>query len=251
MIQAPRHTEPAQLTGKVHARVEECHRSREFANLLKLLDAAYPANHSAHVSNETKAAISSGPCTYGVDPPRQGRPSGAIWPNCCGSIFAHGGRHRCLPVVNRERTDPPACQPDRSGGDERRRDHQTRLPAFAATHVATRLSWHSGWTSLICCGFSVTRLYADTTAATLQGRFDQLTEPAARELISGIQQRQATKQRGSPPICSHCGGRSCSRFRRHEPMEWQRRGSALPRLVHEVALLATANTGVHREKHPP
>jgi transposase len=58
------------LTGKVHARVEERHRSREFVSFLKLLDAAYPAdtaiklildNHSAHVSNETKAWLANQP----------------------------------------------------------------------------------------------------------------------------------------------------------------------------------------------
>ncbi len=32
------------LTGKVHARVEERHRSREFIEFLQLLDAAYPAS---------------------------------------------------------------------------------------------------------------------------------------------------------------------------------------------------------------
>ena len=35
-----------------------------------------------------------------------------------------------------------------------------------------------------------TRLYAETTAATLQRRFDQLTDPTAHALITGIQQRQ-------------------------------------------------------------
>ena len=52
------------LTGKVHALVKDRHRSREFIEFLKLLDAAYPArtaiklildNHSAHISKETKA----------------------------------------------------------------------------------------------------------------------------------------------------------------------------------------------------
>ena len=52
------------LTGKVHALVRERHRSREFIEFLKLLDAAYPAstaiklildNHSAHISRETRA----------------------------------------------------------------------------------------------------------------------------------------------------------------------------------------------------
>jgi transposase len=50
------------LTGHVHALVRERHRSREFIEFLKLLNAAYPAdtaielildNHSAHVSRET------------------------------------------------------------------------------------------------------------------------------------------------------------------------------------------------------
>ena len=61
------------LTGKVHALVKDRHRSREFIDFLKLLDAAYPAhtaiklildNHSAHISKETKtwlAAQTRGP----------------------------------------------------------------------------------------------------------------------------------------------------------------------------------------------
>ena len=51
------------LTGKVHALVRDRHRSREFIEFLKLLDAAYAAstaikpildNHSAHISKETR-----------------------------------------------------------------------------------------------------------------------------------------------------------------------------------------------------
>ena len=51
------------LTGKVHASVEDRHRSREFVAFLKRLDAAYPPstaitlildNHSAHISKETR-----------------------------------------------------------------------------------------------------------------------------------------------------------------------------------------------------
>src|ERR1700759_1849490 len=51
------------LTGKVHALVRDRHRSREFIEFLKCLDAAYPAstaikpildNHSAHISRETE-----------------------------------------------------------------------------------------------------------------------------------------------------------------------------------------------------
>jgi transposase len=58
------------LTGKVHALVKDRHRSREFIEFLKLLDAAYPArtaiklildNHSAHISRETKAWLATQP----------------------------------------------------------------------------------------------------------------------------------------------------------------------------------------------
>jgi transposase len=58
------------ITGKVHALVKDRHRSREFIEFLKLLDAAYPThtairlildNHSAHISKETKAWLASQP----------------------------------------------------------------------------------------------------------------------------------------------------------------------------------------------
>jgi transposase len=58
------------LTGHVHALVKDRHRSREFIEFLKLLDAAYPAdtaieiildNHSAHVSRETAAWLAAQP----------------------------------------------------------------------------------------------------------------------------------------------------------------------------------------------
>src|SRR5712672_1830690 len=58
------------LTGHVHASVKERHRSREFIEFLKLLDAADPAdtaievildNHSAHVSRETAAWLAAQP----------------------------------------------------------------------------------------------------------------------------------------------------------------------------------------------
>ena len=58
------------LTGKVHACVEDRHRSREFVSFLKQLDAAYPAdtaikllldNHSAHTSKETRAWLATRP----------------------------------------------------------------------------------------------------------------------------------------------------------------------------------------------
>ena len=58
------------LTGQVHALVKDRHRSREFIEFLKLLDAAYPShtaiklildNHSAHISKETKAWLADQP----------------------------------------------------------------------------------------------------------------------------------------------------------------------------------------------
>jgi transposase len=58
------------LTGKVHALVRDRHRSREFIELLRHLDAAYPKgtaiklildNHSAHISKETTAWLDSRP----------------------------------------------------------------------------------------------------------------------------------------------------------------------------------------------
>src|SRR5437899_5513429 len=58
------------ITGKVHALVRDRHRSREFIEFLKLLDAAYPArtaiklildNHSAHISRETRAWLDTRP----------------------------------------------------------------------------------------------------------------------------------------------------------------------------------------------
>jgi transposase len=56
--------------GEVHALVKERHRSREFIEFLKLLDAAYPAstaikliidNHSAYISKETEAWLATQP----------------------------------------------------------------------------------------------------------------------------------------------------------------------------------------------
>src|SRR6202034_2501286 len=58
------------LTGQVHALVRDRHRSCEFIEFLKLVDAAYPAhtaiklildNHSAHISKETKRWLADQP----------------------------------------------------------------------------------------------------------------------------------------------------------------------------------------------
>jgi transposase len=58
------------VSGKVHALVRDRHRSREFIEYLKLVDAAYPThtaiklildNHSAHISKETRAWLATQP----------------------------------------------------------------------------------------------------------------------------------------------------------------------------------------------
>jgi transposase/DNA-binding MarR family transcriptional regulator len=58
------------LTGHVHGLVAERHRSREFIEFLKLVDASYPAhwrirmvldNHSSHISKETRAYLKTVP----------------------------------------------------------------------------------------------------------------------------------------------------------------------------------------------
>jgi transposase len=58
------------LTGHVHVLIKERHRSREFIEFLKLLDAAYPVdtaievildNHSAHISRETTTWLAAQP----------------------------------------------------------------------------------------------------------------------------------------------------------------------------------------------
>jgi hypothetical protein len=75
------------LTGKVHALVKDRHRSREFIEFLKLLDAAYPAdtaiklildNHSAHISKETKAWLAASPRAASSSPLRPSTAPGSI-----------------------------------------------------------------------------------------------------------------------------------------------------------------------------
>src|SRR4029077_4707707 len=58
------------VSGQVHALVRDRHRSREFIEFLKHIDAAYPPataiklildNHSAHISRETRAWLAERP----------------------------------------------------------------------------------------------------------------------------------------------------------------------------------------------
>jgi hypothetical protein len=65
------------LTGQVHALVKDRHRSREFIEFLKRIDAAYPShtaiklildNHSAHLSKETKARLAEQPAVASNSP---------------------------------------------------------------------------------------------------------------------------------------------------------------------------------------
>ena len=63
------------LTGQVHALVKDRHRSHEFVEFLKLIDAAYPAhtlldNHSAHISKETKTWLAISPSAVSNLPSR-------------------------------------------------------------------------------------------------------------------------------------------------------------------------------------
>lgn len=81
------------LTGQVHAHVVERHRSREFIEFLKVVDQAYPPgvtirvvldNHSAHVSKETRAYLSSAPNRFEfIFTPKHGS-----WLNLIESFFA-------------------------------------------------------------------------------------------------------------------------------------------------------------------
>jgi len=97
------------VTGKVHACVEDRHRSREFIGFLKKLDAAYPAstaikvildNHSAHVSKETNTWLAG---------QRDGRfsfvftPKHGSWLNLVEGFFSKMARSvlRCIRVASK------------------------------------------------------------------------------------------------------------------------------------------------------
>src|SRR3954454_15930394 len=88
------------LTGEVHALVKDRHRSREFIEFLKLLDAAYPAqtaikvildNHSAHISKETRTWLAGRRehCFEFVFTPKHGS-----WLNLIEGFFSKLRRHQ-------------------------------------------------------------------------------------------------------------------------------------------------------------
>jgi transposase len=88
------------VSGKVHALVKDRHRSREFIEFLKLLDAAYPAhtaiklildNHSAHISKETKAWVAQQPAhrfEFTFTPNASRRPQHGSWLNLIEGFFS-------------------------------------------------------------------------------------------------------------------------------------------------------------------
>jgi len=81
------------LSGQVHGLVAERHRSREFVEFLKRLDASYPRtatirlildNHSAHISKETRAYLATVPNRFDfIFTPKHGS-----WLNLVESFFA-------------------------------------------------------------------------------------------------------------------------------------------------------------------
>jgi hypothetical protein len=82
------------LTGQVHALVRDRHRSREFIEFLKLVDAAYPThtaiklildNHSAHISKETKAWLAEQPVGPSNSP---STPKHGSWLNLVEGLFS-------------------------------------------------------------------------------------------------------------------------------------------------------------------
>src|SRR6185312_5479854 len=97
------------LTGKVHACVEDRHRSREFVGFLKKIDAAYSTdtaiklildNHSAHISKETNRWLAAQP---------EGRftlvftPKHGSWLNLVEGFFSKMARSvlRCIRVASK------------------------------------------------------------------------------------------------------------------------------------------------------
>src|SRR5258705_928310 len=119
------------LTGKVHALVRDRHRSREFIEFLKLLDAAYPAgtaikvildNHSAHISRETQAWLATQPA---------GRfaltftPKHGSWLNLIEGFFSKFSRSvlRHIPVASKQELRNASCSASRTSIDTQSSTH--------------------------------------------------------------------------------------------------------------------------------
>jgi transposase len=98
------------LTGQVHALVKDRHRSCEFIEFLKLIDASYPThtaiklildNHSAHISKETRAWLADQPAGRFefVFTPKHGS-----WLNLIEGFFSKLARSvlRCIRVESKQ-----------------------------------------------------------------------------------------------------------------------------------------------------
>jgi len=162
------------------------------------------------------------------------------WPNCFGSTR----RPPCRPAFASRQLGfgaaPYTLTRQRVGQIVR----STAGAAGITKRVYPHLLRHTVATRLLALGMDITdlqrflghesitttRLYAETTAAALQRRFDQLTDPAAHTLIAGIRQQRGDEAALLSPQNSSVGAGP---------------SRSVP-LMHEHEMLAPAKIGVHR-----
>ena len=112
-------------TGRVTARVERRHRSREFILLLKDLDQSYPAkctirlildNHSSHISKETKAYLATRPKPL----PIRAHAHPRVLAQHCGDLVWEDGAHFLKAYPRRVLGGTPRTNPAGDRGKQRR-----------------------------------------------------------------------------------------------------------------------------------